>query len=121
MVRSSWRPTRARKSGSREGFYIHCVSQRQHRIHPQLLTILLDGYPAILRNHELGVILEVIQTAGEAPESGMDLFARIEFFRPDFQSDRAGSVRDRRTQQGKRFCEALARNATGSIALKIWV
>ncbi|CAN5611252.1 hypothetical protein BH20ACI3_BH20ACI3_26770 [soil metagenome] len=30
------------------------------------------------------------------------------------------SVRDRRTQQGKRFCEALARNATGSIALKIW-
>ncbi len=30
------------------------------------------------------------------------------------------SVRDRRTQQGKRFCDALARNATGSIALKIW-
>jgi hypothetical protein len=30
------------------------------------------------------------------------------------------SVRDRRTQQGKRFCDALARNATGSITLKIW-
>jgi len=30
------------------------------------------------------------------------------------------SVRDRRTQQGKRFCDALARNATGSIPLKIW-
>ena len=30
------------------------------------------------------------------------------------------SVRDRRTQQGKRFCDALARNATGSISLKIW-
>jgi hypothetical protein len=30
------------------------------------------------------------------------------------------AVRDRRTQQGKRFCDALARNATGSIALKIW-
>jgi len=30
------------------------------------------------------------------------------------------SVRDRRTLQGKRFCDVLARNATGSIALKIW-
>lgn len=30
------------------------------------------------------------------------------------------SIRDRRTQQGKRFCDALARNATGSISLKIW-
>jgi Predicted 3'-5' exonuclease related to the exonuclease domain of PolB len=30
------------------------------------------------------------------------------------------SLRDRRTQQGKRFCDALARNATGSIQLKIW-
>lgn len=30
------------------------------------------------------------------------------------------SVRDRRTQQGKRFCDAVARNATGTIALKIW-
>ncbi|MGH9971348.1 MAG: ribonuclease H-like domain-containing protein [Pyrinomonadaceae bacterium] len=30
------------------------------------------------------------------------------------------SVRDRRTQQGKRFSDALARNATGSISLKIW-
>ena len=30
------------------------------------------------------------------------------------------SVRDRRTQQGKRFCDAQARNATGSISLKIW-
>jgi DNA polymerase elongation subunit (family B) len=29
-------------------------------------------------------------------------------------------VRDRRTQQGKRFCDAVARNATGTIALKIW-
>jgi hypothetical protein len=30
------------------------------------------------------------------------------------------SVRDRRTQQGERFCDAIARNATGTIALKIW-
>jgi len=30
------------------------------------------------------------------------------------------SVRDRHTQQGKRFCDAMARNATGSISLKIW-
>jgi DNA polymerase elongation subunit (family B) len=30
------------------------------------------------------------------------------------------SIRDRSTQQGKRFCDALARNATGSIYLKIW-
>ncbi|MCM3874679.1 MAG: ribonuclease H-like domain-containing protein [Pyrinomonadaceae bacterium] len=30
------------------------------------------------------------------------------------------SLRDRRTQQGKRFCDAQARNATGSISLKIW-
>ncbi len=30
------------------------------------------------------------------------------------------SVRERRTQQGKLFCDAIARNATGSIALKIW-
>src|SRR6266850_689419 len=30
------------------------------------------------------------------------------------------TVRDRRTQQGKRFCDAQARNATGSIPLKIW-
>jgi DNA polymerase elongation subunit (family B) len=30
------------------------------------------------------------------------------------------SVRDRRTQQGKRFCDVLARNATGSIPLRIW-
>jgi DNA polymerase elongation subunit (family B) len=30
------------------------------------------------------------------------------------------SVREKRTQQGKRFVEALARNATGSLALKIW-
>ncbi len=30
------------------------------------------------------------------------------------------AVRSRRTQQGKRFCDAIARNATGSIALKIW-
>ena len=30
------------------------------------------------------------------------------------------STRDRRTQQGKRFCEAQARNATGAISLKIW-
>ncbi len=30
------------------------------------------------------------------------------------------SVRERRTQQGKRFCDAVARNATGTLALKIW-
>src|SRR4029078_5188447 len=30
------------------------------------------------------------------------------------------SVRERRTQQGRVFCDASARNATGSIALKIW-
>lgn len=30
------------------------------------------------------------------------------------------SIRERRTQQGKLFCDALARNATGSINLKIW-
>jgi len=29
-------------------------------------------------------------------------------------------IRDRRTQQGKRFCDLAARNATGTIALKIW-
>jgi hypothetical protein len=30
------------------------------------------------------------------------------------------SVRERRTQQGKLFCDASASNATGSLALKIW-
>ncbi|MEK6282612.1 MAG: ribonuclease H-like domain-containing protein [Acidobacteriota bacterium] len=30
------------------------------------------------------------------------------------------SVREKRTQQGKRFCDAAARNATGGLALKIW-
>jgi hypothetical protein len=30
------------------------------------------------------------------------------------------SVREKRTQQGRRFCDANARNATGSLALKIW-
>ena len=30
------------------------------------------------------------------------------------------SVREKRTQQGKRFADATARNATGSLALKIW-
>jgi len=30
------------------------------------------------------------------------------------------SVRERRTQQGRLFCDANARNATGSISLKIW-
>lgn len=30
------------------------------------------------------------------------------------------SVREKRTLQGKRFCDATARNATGSLALKIW-
>jgi hypothetical protein len=30
------------------------------------------------------------------------------------------SLRHRRTQQGKRFCDALARNATGTINLKFW-
>jgi hypothetical protein len=30
------------------------------------------------------------------------------------------SVRERRTQQGKLFCEAQARNATGTLSLKIW-
>jgi hypothetical protein len=30
------------------------------------------------------------------------------------------SVRQRRTQQGRLFCDALAHNASGSIALKIW-
>lgn len=30
------------------------------------------------------------------------------------------SVREKRTQQGKRFCDANARNATGSLPLKIW-
>ena len=30
------------------------------------------------------------------------------------------SVREKRTQQGKRFCDAAARNASGSLALKIW-
>lgn len=30
------------------------------------------------------------------------------------------SVREKRTQQGKRFCDATARNATGSLPLKIW-
>src|SRR5882724_8949452 len=30
------------------------------------------------------------------------------------------SVRERRTQQGKPFRDASARNATGSLALKIW-
>ncbi|MCU1264298.1 MAG: hypothetical protein JWM21_616 [Acidobacteria bacterium] len=30
------------------------------------------------------------------------------------------SVRERRTQQGKLFCEAQARNASGSLTLKIW-
>ena len=30
------------------------------------------------------------------------------------------SVRSRRTQQGRLFCDAMARNATGSVALKVW-
>lgn len=30
------------------------------------------------------------------------------------------AVREKRTQQGKRFADATARNATGSLALKIW-
>jgi len=30
------------------------------------------------------------------------------------------SVREKRTQQGKRFADAIARNATGALALKIW-
>lgn len=30
------------------------------------------------------------------------------------------SLRERRTQQGKLFCDAQARNATGSVSLKIW-
>ena len=30
------------------------------------------------------------------------------------------SVRERRTQQGRLFCDASARNATGTLALKIW-
>ena len=30
------------------------------------------------------------------------------------------SVRERRTQQGKMFCDAQARNSTGTISLKIW-
>jgi DNA polymerase elongation subunit (family B) len=30
------------------------------------------------------------------------------------------SVREKRTQQGKRFCDAIARNASGSLPLKIW-
>lgn len=30
------------------------------------------------------------------------------------------SARERRTQQGKLFCEAQARNATGTLSLKIW-
>jgi predicted 3'-5' exonuclease similar to PolB exonuclease domain len=30
------------------------------------------------------------------------------------------SVREKRTQQGKRFCDATARNATGTLLLKIW-
>ena len=30
------------------------------------------------------------------------------------------SIREKRTQQGKRFCDATASNATGSLALKIW-
>ena len=30
------------------------------------------------------------------------------------------SVRERRTQQGRLFCDASARNASGTIALKIW-
>jgi DNA polymerase elongation subunit (family B) len=30
------------------------------------------------------------------------------------------AVRERRTSQGKLFCDATARNATGSLALKIW-
>jgi predicted 3'-5' exonuclease similar to PolB exonuclease domain len=30
------------------------------------------------------------------------------------------SIRERRTQQGKLFCEAQARNATGTLTLKIW-
>ena len=30
------------------------------------------------------------------------------------------SVREKRTQQGKRFADAIARNATGSLPLKIW-
>lgn len=30
------------------------------------------------------------------------------------------SVRDRRTLQGRRYCDANARNATGSLPLKIW-
>src|SRR2546430_12643343 len=30
------------------------------------------------------------------------------------------SVREKRTQQGKRFYDATARNATGSLALRIW-
>jgi hypothetical protein len=30
------------------------------------------------------------------------------------------SVRERRTQQGKLFCEAQARNATGTLSMKIW-
>ena len=30
------------------------------------------------------------------------------------------SVRSRRTQQGRLFCDAVARNSTGIIALKIW-
>jgi hypothetical protein len=30
------------------------------------------------------------------------------------------SVRSRRTQQGRLFCDAMARNSTGTLTLKVW-
>jgi hypothetical protein len=48
---------------------------------------LLDGYRAILGDHEVRAILIVLQTARKAPKTGLDLLASVEYFRPDFEGD----------------------------------
>ncbi len=57
-----------------------------------MFAILLERDRPILGDDKLRAILKGFEFAGDAPETGFDLFLSFEYLAPDFERDRAGGV-----------------------------
>ena len=57
-----------------------------------MFAILFERDRAILGDDELRAILKCFEFAGDAPETGFDLFLSFENLAPDFERDAAGGV-----------------------------
>src|SRR6185369_5990611 len=68
------------------------VRARELRLGLLVHAILFERAGTILRHDEVGAPVACFELAGDAPETGFDLFLSFEGLAPDSKRDRAGGV-----------------------------